>query len=257
MNRLISFEGIENFRDFGGYETSMGRVRRGLLYRSGNHASASEGDLTRLAGLRLKAIVDLRRRLERDLEPTRRGSDDTVRFVMTDVDGDAPIEWPDFLRSSDLTEHSFRSNMLEFYGTAMFMPRHLDIFSRYFHELAGVDGPLLVHCAAGKDRTGIICALTHHVLGVHRDDIVGDYLLTNHPPRIEARVPVVQEQIYARTGRKLSDAAALAAITVIPEYLECAFESMRAASGSVDIYLERSLGMSSILRARIRERLLE
>jgi protein-tyrosine phosphatase len=67
MTRHIDFEGIENFRDFGGYDTRFGRpMKTGLLYRSANHAYATDADLARMAELNLAAIIDLRRRFERD-----------------------------------------------------------------------------------------------------------------------------------------------------------------------------------------------
>ena len=63
--------------------------------------------------------------------------------------------------------------------------RHIDLFSRYFHALAEAPGPVLIHCAGGKDRTGILAALTHHIAGVMRQDIVEDYLHTNRPETFE------------------------------------------------------------------------
>src|SRR5690349_10781530 len=73
MTRHIDFDGIENFRDFGGYDTSHGRpLKRGLLYRSANHAYASDADLERMRGLGLAAIIDLRRAAERAREPSKR-----------------------------------------------------------------------------------------------------------------------------------------------------------------------------------------
>ena len=63
-------------------------------------------------------------------------------------------------------------------------------FRRYFQALAAAEGPVLIHCAAGKDRTGILAALTHHLVGVHADDIVADYLLTNDLLAIDRRIPL-------------------------------------------------------------------
>ena len=70
---------------------------------------------------------------------------------------------------------------------------------------------VLVHCAAGKDRTGILAALTHHVAGVHPDDITADYLLTNDPERLARRLPQVKDAIHEISGRVPDDAAVLVA----------------------------------------------
>jgi len=68
-----SFQGIDNFRDFGGYPTPGGRwVKRGKLYRSAHHGRATEADLAALSALGLSAVVDLRRTEERDRDPGRR-----------------------------------------------------------------------------------------------------------------------------------------------------------------------------------------
>src|SRR4029434_1253795 len=76
MTRHIDFEGIENFRDFGGYDTAHGRpLKRGLLYRSANHAYATEADLQRMRDLGVAAIIDLRRPDERSREPSKRWTD--------------------------------------------------------------------------------------------------------------------------------------------------------------------------------------
>ena len=257
MSAAVVFERIDNFRDFGGYAAGTRRVKKGLLYRSANHANASDADLRQLAALGLRVIVDLRRRLEREQAPSRRWEGFDAAVVETDIEGEIPLEWPAFLAHSDLSEASFRDNMLSFYATALHGPRHVDIYRRYFKALANTRGPMLVHCAGGKDRTGVICALTQHVLGVHSDDIVAEYLLTNDAARIEPQIPVVQELIFARTGRRPTTSAVRAAITVVPAYLEGAFETMRSACGSIDAYLDGVLGVGEAQRERLRSRLLD
>jgi protein tyrosine/serine phosphatase len=101
-----------------------------------------------------------------------------------------------------------------------------------------------------------LAALTHHLVGVHQDDIVEDYLLTNNPERIAARAPMVAELIAAETGRTPTDAAIRAAIGVEAHYLDEAFRAITAEHGAVAAYLEHVLGVSSALRQRLEERLL-
>jgi protein tyrosine/serine phosphatase len=146
--------------------------------------------------------------------------------------------------------------MLDYYRQAPFQRRHIDLYQRYFRALAATDGPILVHCAAGKDRTGIICALTHHMAGVHDDDIVADYLLTNDPERLEKRLPMIRDVIRDATGRVADDAALMTAMRVEAEYLEEAFAVMREQAGSLDGYLDDVLELNADLRGRIHDRLL-
>jgi protein-tyrosine phosphatase len=256
MTRHIAFEAIHNFRDFGGYPARGRMLKSGLLYRSANHAHATDADLQKLAAMDLAVIVDLRRPNEREREPCRRWEGFAAQVIDNDIGEERDDEWRDFIMSSDLSVESFRRYMLDYYRLAPFWTRHLDLYSRYFRALAESDGPILVHCAAGKDRTGILCALTHHVAGVHDDDILADYLLTNDPERMARRLPFMRDHIREISGKTPSDEAMLTGMGVEAQYLEQAFAVIREAHGSLDGYLEQALGLDAALRERIHARLL-
>jgi protein tyrosine/serine phosphatase len=259
MTRHVRLEAVENFRDFGDYPTASGRrMKRGRLYRSASHGRATDADLAAIEALDIAVIVDLRRPGERERDPSRRPAN--FRGVVIENDqgeaaGDDP--WWTFVRSCDLSEEAFRGYLLNYYREAPFAERHVDLFARYFQALAEADGPVLIHCAAGKDRTGVLAALTHHIAGVGQDDIVADYLLTNNPERMAARGPMIAQVITAETGRTPTDAALRAAIGVEAEYLAAAFAVIEAEHGGVDAYLEAVLGVDAELRAALEARLLE
>jgi protein tyrosine/serine phosphatase len=160
-----------------------------------------------------------------------------------------------FLKTADLTPDSGRRFMTDTYRQLPFEPSHLDLFARYFRTLGETDGPVLIHCAAGKDRTGMLAALTHHLLGVHPDDMIADYLLTNTAVDLERRAPGIARQLEIMTGRPASHDAVVAFLGVEPVYLETALGEIAARHGSVDAYLEQALGVDSALRDRIGERL--
>jgi len=256
MTRHFDFDGILNFRDFGGYATACGRrLKPGRLYRSANHHSASDADLRRLRALGLGVIVDLRQPDERAREPSRRWED----FACQVVENDLLEEHPDFVaqvRSSDLSEAWFFAHSTDFYARAPYEPRHVDLFRRYFRALAETEGAVLVHCAAGKDRTGLVCALTHHVAGVHRDDMLQDYLLTNDETRLAAKMRFVGKWLESIAGRRPSDAALRVAVSVHPAYLERALAVIAERDGSIEGYLKQTLGLDEALRERLHERLL-
>lgn len=257
MTRHIPFDAIENFRDFGDYAAGQKRLRRGLLYRSAGQSRATDADLEKMAALGLVVIVDLRRSNEREREPSRRWTGFAAQVIENDIGQDTADEWSTFIQKSDLTVASFRDYMLDYYRHAPFQKRHIDLYRRYFHALAETDGPILVHCAAGKDRTGIICALTHHMAGVHDDDIREDYLLTNNHERMVARLPTMREYVAETAGGRVpTDEALITAMRVEAEYLDMAFQVMREAHGSLDGYLDEALGLDSDIRGRIHDRLL-
>ena len=257
MTRILPFEGVENFRDFGGYAAGPRRLKRGLLYRSAHHGNASESDLAAIRELGLAVIVDLRRPNERQRDPCRRWEGFAATVIENDIGQVEDDPWHLFIANSDLSEESFRRYMVDYYRDAPFVERHVDLYTRYFQALASADGGVLIHCAAGKDRTGILAALTHHLAGVSEDDLVEDFLLTNDPGRFERRVPVMMQVMKELTGRTPSQAAVRTALGVEAHYLEAAFAAIHDRHGSLDAYLERELGVDDRARQAIHDRILE
>jgi protein tyrosine/serine phosphatase len=256
MSRHIDFEGIENFRDFGGYDTAHGRpLKRGVLYRSANHAYATEADLQRMAELELAAIIDLRRTDERAREPSRRWPGFGAAVVENDILSDH-ADWVTAMQGAQVDADWFFQDGMAYYRRAPFEPRHLDLFARYFNLLAEAKGPIVVHCAAGKDRTGLICALTHHLAGVGADDILADYLLTNDASRLARKMSFLGPWLRDTVGKDVDEEALRVAVSVHPQYLETAFSAIAERYGSLDGYLADALGVDAGLRQRLLARLL-
>ena len=257
MTRHIAFEGIENFRDFGGYDTACGRgLKPGVLYRSANHGQATDADLARMAELGITTIVDLRRRRERDREPSRRWPGFSGQVIENDIEG-VETDWAEGIAAAQRVDAEwFRQDSLGFYREAPHAPRHVDLFRRYFRAIAETQGALVVHCAAGKDRTGLICALTHHIAGVHRDDTLADYLATNNEERMAARMDFLRTYILDLTGKLVDDEGLRQAASVHPDYLDHGLAAIEASHGGLDQYLEEVLEVDAKLRTRIEARIL-
>lgn len=254
--RLHRFDALDNFRDYGDYATASGvRVRPGRLFRSAHHASVSDADLERLAGYGIGTVVDLRRPVERKRQPSRRPSGFDGVVIESDLDAVGEAPHITFLKTADLTPESGRRFMTATYRKMPFAPSHLEVFGAYFRALAHSDRPVLIHCAAGKDRTGLLAALTHHLLGVGREELVEDFLLTNVAVDLEARAPAIGEQLRAMTGRPAAHDAVVAFMGVEPAYLDAAIEAIEDRHGSIDGYLEQALGIDRTMRDRIGERL--
>ena len=255
MTRHIDFEAIENFRDAGGYATACGRgLQAGRVYRSGHHAHATDADLARLQALGLAAVVDLRQPDERAREPSRRwGGFDAV---VIESDLAATTNWVAELEVSPLTAEALVADTMRHYRMNVFEPRLIDLFRRFLASVGGARGAVVVHCAAGKDRTGAACALVHHLAGVPREHMIADFLLTNDESRLERKMAQAGDFVERLLGRRPADAALRAWVQVYPEYLDAAFDEIRGRSGTVDAYLQDVLGVDSALRERIHERLL-
>jgi len=174
IDRLIPLDGAFNFRDLGGYPGAGGTVTRwGTLFRSDTLHELSPPDVALLRSMGLATIIDLR--TPRELEQTGRGplAPEPIAYrhlsVIRDgggggADGEA-VAAPDV---DDLTERYLW--YLEVGGPAL---------AEALTILGEPDAyPLVFHCAAGKDRTGVLAALVLEILGVEREVIVADYVMT-------------------------------------------------------------------------------
>jgi len=259
MNRKHAFEGLHNFRDFGGYAAGGRQMARGHFFRSANHSAVTDADLERLAALGIGVIVDLRRPDERQRQPSRRwpGFCGVVVENHDDDEGRAMESWAGFMSTWDMTRESFREYNLRYYTRAPHMPRLVDLYRRYFDTLATLDGGLVVHCAAGKDRTGLIVALTHALAGVHRDDIFADFLLSNDSERFRVHGAQWAKDMEAERGRGPDLDVMAYIMSAQPEWLERSFEVIAERHGDVGAYLRDVLGVDDAKRAAIERRLFE
>jgi protein tyrosine/serine phosphatase len=126
----------------------------------------------------------------------------------------------------------------------------------YFEALATRDGASLLHCLAGKDRTGLAVALLHRLLGVHEDDVMADYLLTNAAGDQKRRIAAAGDSIRERYGAQITDAAIETLMGVDAGYLHAATRSIADRFGSTERYAEDVLGVDAARREALRERLI-
>jgi len=248
--------GAVNFRDFGGAETLDGRrVVRGALFRSGQHAGLTDEDLERLAALDLGLIVDLRRAAERERDPSRRPPGLRAE-ILEHAAPPEPASAPHlaFLGDPDASRERITAQMIDGYRGYPFDPYYVALYHDYFARLSSVDGAVLIHCHAGKDRTGVLCALTLCLLGVGREAIFADYLATNLYNITDARLRTLSEQFVRDHGRPVSEALLRHVMTADAAWLDAAFDAMTQAHGDVDRYLESALGVTPEVRAAIRAR---
>ncbi len=258
MAGVSEFEGVTNFRDFGGMPAEGGRtVKRGRLYRSGHHALATDADLERMAALELAMLVDLRRPAERLRDVARRpeGFDAVVLEHQGPVEN-AVAPHLAFIADPDATTDQVNAGMQVGYRGYPFDPHYQRMYRDYFNQLAELDGPVLVHCHAGKDRTGVLCALTLEILGVSRADIYADYLETNRMNRADERLAEMAKGFEATHGRPVSEDFLRYLMAVHPEYLDAAYAAIEEVHGDVPAYLKAVLGVDETVLDAIRSRLL-
>jgi protein-tyrosine phosphatase len=256
-DRLVPFDRILNFRDFGGYDTPNGPVARGKLYRSASFHDATETDIAKLEAMDVRFLVDLRRPEERSFEPNRwPGENRRVHF--NDEGAGAGMHLPPHLAAllqSDLSPASVRTYMTSLYREIPFDARLVRLYRTWFAEL-GEGGAGVIHCAAGKDRTGIGCALTLLALGVGKDEVFADYEFTNQAIDLKERLPRIQARMEERLARKLDPEALRPMLGVEVDYLHNAFGAIEERHGGVETYLTEVLGVGEAERADLRQRLI-
>lgn len=239
MEREISLEGCVNFRDLGGYRADGGRVRWRRLFRSDALHELTPADVERLAELGVTTVIDLRS----DFERAHDGAGPhplagVATFVQAPLINEDNLQ---FMVDTTLSLAGRYARVLESTGTAL---------ADAVGAIADAPGAVVFHCAAGKDRTGMLGAAVLGALGVSDEDIAADYAMTGrHLRRIDERLR--RHGAYADGYAYVPRDAMTAEADTMRELL-C---DLRARHGDMRGLL-RSVGVGDDVLARLRTALL-
>lgn len=253
--RVLTFQGGCNFRDIGGYRTEQGSSTRwGKVYRAGVLTYFTDDDHAPLTSLQVRAICDLRRAEEREREPTR-WPHANINALFWD-DGIVTPSIRGLAADRPKNAQGMFDSMIALYRA---LPEWMGPrIGGMFAAIAAGDVPMVVHCAAGKDRTGIAVAVLLRSLGVPEETIIEDYLLTNTSGNFE-------EFIRSRHQAHLGVTDTHTPLLSMPEdmrrvlfsadaaFLHAAFEQI----GDVEAYLAKTAGVSAQAQERVRAALLD
>jgi protein-tyrosine phosphatase len=241
--RHLNLAGASNFRDLGGYPAKDGgTVRWRQIFRSNHLGHLTEADIEVLRPLGLKSAFDFRGTEERaeamcglkeiavhslPVEPT------VVASLRARLASGVALSSADAL---DVMRESYRNYVRD----------NTPSFRALFAHLLEDRAPLVIHCTAGKDRTGFACALILHALGVPDEVISEDYLLTN---RFYRRDPSGASDLPGEVHQVLG--------SVHSTFLAAAFEAIDADYGDLESYFSERLGLGAQQRAALEARYLE
>jgi protein-tyrosine phosphatase len=252
--RRLGLDGAPNFRDFGGYRTEDGRqVKWGFLFRSGQLSGLSDRDVALLASLDLDLVFDFRRLEEQEADLSRLPRHPAPRVVSLPI---VPGSNSRFIEEGDLQPDDPGAT-IDFMREINrdFAASQTDAYRGMFSEiLAAPDARFLVHCAAGKDRTGFAAAIILLALGVPRELVMRDYLLTARYFRPERELDRIREkyQLHDMVAQSI-----LPILEVQEDYLAMALGHIDDGHASLEEYLEQALGVGPVEVAELRRRYLD
>lgn len=226
--RRLALDSVHNARDLGGLTGADGRrLRDGKLFRSGNPGRASAADIEFLSGLGLQAVIDFRADSEKAQDEAHFGERfPWIASPVLDGNMSMAVLLP---KLRDSTQAAANAMMVDIYRD--FPSRYQAPFGSFL-QTAATGKTLLFHCTAGKDRTGFASLLLLSALGVSQDDIVANYLESNH---WNARF---FQQILAKSAeRGVRDDVMMPLLEVAPAYLEASVQAIDQGFGGMDRYL--------------------
>lgn len=242
-SRVLAFEGSTNFRDLGGYPGEDGRtVRWRRLFRSEHLAGLSPADHQGLAALGVKRSFDFRGVQERAATPY--AIDGVVQHSLS-IEPTVTQRMQALVAAGHAMNAALAMELMRELYRSLINDRAAR-FAEFFQHLLDDDSPAVFHCTAGKDRTGVAAALFLLALGVPRELVRQDFLLTNqlyrHPPLPPSDTPA---EVLAVLWR------------VEDSYLQTALDILDRDHGGPLAYLERRLGLGPAALAALKARYLE
>ena len=255
--RVLKFKGFANFRDLGGYAAAGGaQVKWGVLYRSGNLANANSADLKRLESLNIHTVIDFRSEQEREKDPNRLPTSNNIRTRSLPILDPSTSSWANELRAAIQNKNFQNFDPIEKMGEwyQELAVENVDQYKCFIHAVIEAHGaPVLWHCTAGKDRTGLAAAILLRLLGVQQDVVVKDYLLSEK--YASKRRPLLLLLRLTR-GKEVAENVQMF-MQVQKEWIEAAFQSIDDHWGSFEKYSFEALNLSGEQINQLRQNLLE
>ena len=245
-------QGAINFRDVGGYATADGRrVRTGRVFRSGGLHQLSADDERRLTELGIQWVCDLRSNAEVVEEPDY--LPEGIQY--THLPLDAADNRLERLIALFINRRKFANMLPEMYINTI-LERNAPLYGNLLRRLADpAHLPAIIHCTAGKDRTGIAAALLLGLLGVPQEVIVADYSQSNIYHAHFMRIGTKAVRSLERFGIRAEHLQPL--LISNPRTMRLALAHLEQRYGGIEGYLTRAAGLDADVLAALRANLLE
>lgn len=247
----LAFEACENFRELGGY-TGLGgkKVKHGVFYRSPALSNIkTPHDKALFESLGIKTVFDFRSEAERGAAPDPAFDGVTeyeISAIVTQTGAEVNFDLEKLLASAD----GIGTMLADVYDGYRNLPFANKAYRAMFAEIIAGNTPLLFHCTAGKDRTGVAAALIMRALGVSRADCMADYLITNtcRKNNVAMLTALLAQKISAEDAAKYAPLLA----GVKAESLALSLDAIDAKYPDFEAYLAAECGVSAVALCKMR-----
>lgn len=258
--RTLRVDGMNNFRDMGGYETSDGKhVKWGMLYRSDHIHNASAAGVEFLKTLGIHTVIDYRSPSEISKYPNPTIDENVTTYVCDPNAHDAELS-AQFTSSKDNEDVNLVNKIIEQkkkgklvnrydmvlrqYHTFVTKKESKDAFANMLRVLANPKSVASVqHCRGGKDRTGFGALLVLGILGVKKDELLSDYMITHHNRIARNNHKMKGYREITQDEDVLNYLLSL--IETRPEFIAASYDSIIEEFGSIEKYAVSELGITT------------
>ncbi|MBE9461557.1 tyrosine-protein phosphatase [Dyadobacter subterraneus] len=240
-NRHIDFKNVINFRDIGGIKTMEGKtVRWGKIFRSDNLAGLKKSEFRKFNDLHIQTVYDLRTANEiKGKEDKLPENVNYVHFSTVKDNGDLLAQLKNKVINGEISEEKSIELTLELYTGCV--SENLPTVRTLLQKVLASDEPVLYHCSAGKDRTGMTTALILSILKVDRKTIMDEYLLSNYYRKDKIEKMLGKVKLAKVVKRHINTKVIENFMKVDERYLNATFEVIDKKYGGMDKFIKNEL----------------
>ncbi|WP_312767888.1 tyrosine-protein phosphatase [Epilithonimonas sp.] len=240
----IKIKKVNNFRYLGGIKNSEGKILKdSLIYRSGNLHKLRRSSFGEIGNIKINKIIDLRTQQEIKKAPDRLPKNIAYLHypAFEDENGELKDAKKQVLKGR-FHKADANKRMTQFYKD--YVSENPEVIKKIITEILDSGHPILYHCTAGKDRTGMITALILKILRFDNTVIFEEYLQSNN-----FREKIIQKRLDLANNLhfiypKLDIGVLEKTGWIERDYLQSAFDEIDKKYGSMDNYIHKVLGIS-------------
>lgn len=246
--KSLNIKKVHNFRVVGNIKNTEGRtLKEGMFYRSAHLHQLKKKSFKQFGELGITEIIDLRNSKEIFEKPDQLPNGVTYKkYSAFEDEGDQLSQARKLVLKGKVNASDADKRMIDFYRE--YVTENPETIKTIVTEILESEKPILYHCTAGKDRTGIVTALILTVLKFDKETIYNEYLLSNNfrKPLVEKRLRLANNLHFLYPKMDLQVLEKLS--WVEKRYLDAAFEEINKKYGSTDAYIQQVLGISEAKR---------